>query len=334
MNTHSHQKFETFLRRAGLLSPAESAIFSRLDGGVSSDIWRVETPQGLFCIKSALAKLKVDQDWYAPVERNAYEVAWMRKANEIVPGIAPEILADNAKDGMFAMTYIPPETHSNWKTCLSKGQINPDFARKVGDTISSIHTNTMNDTKTELQFCSDSIFHAIRLEPYLEATAKIHPQLSGILIGLSQITAQTKTALIHGDISPKNILVGPDGPKILDAECACYGDPAFDLAFCLNHFLLKCLWKPDFCEGYLMCFDSMVSGYNDKVGNGTESIEVRAARLLPALMLGRIDGRSPVEYLTTEDSRNHIRRISTDLLKNPPTKLADIRRQWHNSLKS
>jgi len=334
MTASAPQRFEAFLHQAGLLEPTETATFFPLEGGVSSDIWRVETMGGTLCIKSALAKLKVDRDWYAPVERNAYEVAWMRQANQIVPGTAPEILADDPESGLFVMSYLPPETYPNWKTRLSEGHIDPKFAYKVGEAISSIHTHTMNDPQTEEQFRSDDIFHAIRLEPYLEATAENHPELKPSLMALSQVTSKTKSALTHGDVSPKNILVGPDGPVILDAECAWYGDPAFDLAFCLNHFLLKCLWKPDFTAGYLSCFDAMVSGYRNTMHSGYDDIELRAARLLPGLMLGRVDGRSPVEYLTTEISRNHLRRVATDLLKKPPSKLADIRQHWHNSLKS
>ena len=332
MTASALRKFKTFLHEAGLLTPDETATFTPLDGGVSSDIWRVETNGGTLCIKSALAKLKVDMDWYAPVARNAYEVAWMQKANQIVPGTAPQILAADPENGLFVMTYLPPETYPNWKTRLSEGHADPGFAYKVGDIISRIHTDTMNDPEIEQQFRSDDIFHAIRLEPYLEATADVHPELKLALMGLSLTTSKTKAALIHGDVSPKNILVGPNGPVILDAECAWYGEPAFDLAFCLNHFLLKCLWKPDFIEDYLSCFDAMVSGYHNRMGAGYADIELRAARLLPGLMLGRVDGRSPVEYLTSESSRNHLRRVSIELLKNPPSKLADIRQHWHNSL--
>ncbi len=60
---------------------------------------------------------------------------------------------------------------------------------------------------------------------------------------LSAGTLAAKIALVHGDVSPKKVPAGPRGPVFLDAECAWYGDPAFDLAFCLNHLLLKCLWN-------------------------------------------------------------------------------------------
>jgi Ser/Thr protein kinase RdoA (MazF antagonist) len=103
---------------------------------------------------------------------------------------------------------------------------------------------------------------------------------------------------VHGDVSPKNILVGPRGPVFLDAECAWYGDPAFDLAFCLNHLLLKCIWVPKAAEGFLACFRALSGAYLEKFSPG--NLEERAARLLPALHLARVDGKSPVEYLDEE----------------------------------
>ena len=66
------------LLRLGLIRQGEKPRFARLTGGVSSDIWLVETANGLVCVKRALAKLRVQADWYAPIERNAFEAEWRR----------------------------------------------------------------------------------------------------------------------------------------------------------------------------------------------------------------------------------------------------------------
>ena len=56
------------LARMALLAPgAPVPPAEPLAGGVSSDIWRVDLPQGPVCVKRALAKLKVAADWRAPV---------------------------------------------------------------------------------------------------------------------------------------------------------------------------------------------------------------------------------------------------------------------------
>src|SRR5258707_15699774 len=135
-------------------------------------------------------------------------------------------------------------------------------------------------------FPTGRIFEALRLEPYLRATGKRHPDLRSKLDGLADRTAATASALVHGDVSPKNILTGPAGPVFLDAECAWYGDPAFDLAFCLIHLLLKCLWTPAAASKFLDCFDSMYTNYREGVTlEPAAELEAPAAALLPALFL-------------------------------------------------
>jgi len=328
MNTSPTLRFDRFLRKSGLLGATEQALYEPLTGGVSSDIWLVRTDTLTLCLKAALARLNVKQDWYVPVDRNAYEAAWLRMAGEIIPRAVPKILAEDSSDGLFAMTYFPPDTHLNWKTTLADGTTDPAFACAVGTAIARIHSETTNDPAVERQFATDAIFHAIRLEPYLEATATRHPDLASVLFNLSRTCAHTRLALIHGDVSPKNILVGPDGPVFLDAECACYGDPAFDLAFCLNHLLLKCLWKPPYSRGYIACYTALIDGYRSVLPDRFSDINGRAARLLPGLMLGRIDGRSPVEYLTDGNHKELVRTVAANLLLSAPSGLDKVLATW------
>ncbi len=139
--------------------------------------------------------------------------------------------------------------------------------------------------------------------------------------------------MIHGDVSPKNILLGPDGPVFLDAECACIGDPAFDIAFCLNHFLLKCLWTPSAKNDFIACFDAMASNYLSTVDwENSDILEQRAASLLPALFLARVDGKSPVEYIRKESDREKVRQCARALLFKPPSRLIDAANAWEKEL--
>ena len=155
----------------------------------------------------------------------------------------------------------------------------------------------------------------------------MHPDLAHALKRLAAETAAQSRALVHGDVSPKNILVADHGPVFLDAECAWYGDPAFDLAFCLNHLLLKCLWTPSARAAFLDCFDSLSSAYLR--GVPFEDVEKRTASLLPALLLARIDGKSPVEYLT-DQQKQVVRNIARELIPTA-TSLQQIRQAWQRS---
>jgi aminoglycoside phosphotransferase (APT) family kinase protein len=327
------RELAAWLVHAGLVEDDGAMRAEPLTGGVASDIWLVQAGGRRFAVKRALAKLKVARDWRAPVSRNGNEVEWLLEAGRIVPDAVPRVLAHDARVGAFAMDFLRPEDHPVWKNELKAGRADPAFAASVGRAIAAIHGATAHSATRAARFDTDAIFHSIRLEPYLEATAEAHPDLADQLMALSRDTLATKIALVHGDVSPKNILVGPKGPVFLDAECAWYGDPAFDLAFCLNHMLLKCLWVPASRAAYLASFDALATAYLDSVGwEPREKIEARAARLLPGLLLARVDGKSPGEYITTDADKDRVRRVARPLIATPPTTLAAIRDAWEEEL--
>lgn len=328
-------EFAQALRELGIAA-ADRLTGAPLAGGVSSDIWRIDTPRGPVCAKRALPKLRVAADWHAPIARNRYESRWMQVAAEAVPGSAPRVLGQHDELGVLVMEYLDPERHAVWKQCLRDGKIDAAFARGVGDTLARIHSHAAARPELAAQFDSDAIFFDIRLEPYLLATAQKHPDLAPALRALVEQTRMHKVALVHGDASPKNILVGPYGqPLLLDAECAWWGDPAFDLAFCLNHLLLKCLWVPSALSALINAFDALARAYLRGVDwEPVAELERRAAALLPGLLLARVDGKSPVEYLTGEPQWRPVRHCASMLLRQPVTRLAEVAAAWSWELES
>ncbi len=321
------------LARMGLLRPDDTPRFRPLGGGVSSDIWRVEAGARRFCVKRALPRLRVAADWRVPVARNRYEAAWLRTVAGILPEAVPELLGEDREGGLFAMAWLDPGTHPPWKGELLAGRIDPAAAAAVGRALARIHGETAGRPEIARRFATDGLFHALRLEPYLEATARAHPRVAERLHRLAATTARHRFVLVHGDVSPKNILLGPRGPVFLDAECAWYGDPAFDLAFCLNHLLLKAVHRPDRCEPLLAAYaalhDAYLAGIRFAPATG---LAERVARLLPGLLLARIDGKSPVEYLETEAQRAFVRETAIRLLWEPPARPEAIAALWQREL--
>ena len=315
--------------RMAIVSADQHVRLTPLDGGVSSDIYLAELPSRVICVKRALPKLKVAADWRAPVGRSRYEVEWMRVAGGIVPAAVPEILGEDRESGAFAMAYLAPDAHPLWKSQLRDGAIDTGMAAAVGDVLGRIHAATADRPEIAARFPTDDIFFAIRLEPYLVATAVAHPDLAPRLFALVETTRHTKRALVHGDFSPKNLLIGPDGPVILDAECAWYGDPAFDVAFVLNHLLLKGAWKPQWRNRYVDSYDALFAAHAAHVHwEPAAALAARTAALLPALMLARIDGKSPVEYLTDEAVKDDVRAFARALLATPVTDPREIAARW------
>src|SRR5216684_5462768 len=74
------------LVRLGLIRAGQPVTAERLTGGVSSDIWKVAAGDRVFCVKRAMARLAVKEEWLAPVERNRYERLWYETASARVPG--------------------------------------------------------------------------------------------------------------------------------------------------------------------------------------------------------------------------------------------------------
>ena len=326
------KEFVRALQELGL-SNSSALQGSPLTGGVSSDIWCIETENGLVCAKRALSKLRVVADWRAPVERNLYEARWLQVAHLASAGCAPELLGQHAELGVLVMRFLPPADFRVWKKELHAGHVEPTTAKELGQILSSIHSYAAKRPELAQEFPTEKIFFEIRLAPYLIATAEQHPNLASALLALVAQTQKNAKTLVHGDVSPKNILLGAHGPVLLDAECATWSDPAFDLAFCLNHLLLKCLWTPSSSSDFLNSFDVLAQTYLQAVDwEHPQELEARAARLLPGLLLARVDGKSPVEYITLDKQKNMVRRIASASLLNPPSQLQHIAQAWAKEL--
>lgn len=321
---------QALLSGAGLL-PADVAItLVPLTGGVSCDVWRVDH-QGkpVAVVKRALAQLKVEAEWFAPVDRTESEVRWLKRASTIVPGLAPRILADDPVDHIFAMDYLSPDQHPVWKDELFAGRVDVGFAAAVGRDLAKLHSATANDADIAHEFDTGDLFADLRIDPFLRHVAGRHPNLSVRLLQLADDLASTKVALVHGDVSPKNILIGPSGPVLLDAECAVYGDPAFDAAFCLAHLLLKLVHLPQNAQAMRQSAQALAENYLAGADwEPVDQLSTRTGDLLAALLLARIDGKSPAPYIQDPAEQGRIRDAAMFCLSHPPRSLAELIAGW------
>lgn len=308
------------LLSAAGLDPRAAFEVSPLTGGVSSDIVRIRLADGRdLCAKRALPQLKVAAHWAAPLERNHYEAAWLRLTGEIVPGAAPRVLAEERAQGAVLLEYLAADAHLLWKDELLAGRVDPRTAIAVASVLGRIHAATLGDAAVAAAFPTDHLIEALRLDPYLRHTASRHPDCAVAILEVLRATMASKLALVHGDVSPKNILISKRDhhPILLDAECAWYGDPAFDAAFCLNHLLLKSVHMPVLKDDLLNQAIAFAAEWLSHFPPALRpALDGRAAALLPCLMLARIDGKSPVEYLN-EASRQTVRTLSIPMIWRP-----------------
>ncbi|MFO1486084.1 MAG: aminoglycoside phosphotransferase family protein [Verrucomicrobiaceae bacterium] len=301
------------LQQSGLV--AGNPRLTPMPGGVSSDIVLVESSQGRLVVKAALEKLRVRDDWFADVSRNRVEQDFFEYAAPIIPDSVPRILGGGK--GWFAMEYLGEMP--NWKTKLLAGEVDLSTARLAGEVLGRLHAASWLDDTARQRFATLTNFHALRIEPYLLTTASRVPEVGDLLREEAARLALTQLALVHGDYSPKNLLVGPQRLIVLDAECAWFGDPAFDAAFLLTHLHLKALLHPQ----VIKLVPAFWSAYTHACGH---DLEQRTVKLLLCLLLARVHGKSPVEYLS-EAQRSHITRFVIAHLPNLPS-LAELTSSW------
>ena len=301
------------LRGAGLVGEGD-VVLEPLTGGVSCDVWKVETPSGPIVVKRPLPQLRVAAEWHAPVERGQSEVRWLRRARGVDPRLAPEVLAELPTGHAVAMRFLPG--CPVWKDELVAGRVDGDFAAAVGRGIVKVHSATANDATDRDAFPNDAMFRALRVDPFLLHVARNDAELAPTLNALADDLMSRKIALVHGDVSPKNILVSADGPVFLDAECAVYGDPAFDLAFCTTHLLLKAVWLGD--ARLQEAAVGIVAAYRAGIDwEDADGLLLRAGQLTAGLLLARVEGKSPAPYLTDPEHQRIVRDQARALILAP-----------------
>ncbi len=321
----------TALRQNGLVRSA-SPVIEPLTGGVSSDIIKIVDGDRCLVVKRALAKLKVKDDWFADTGRNNVEQLFLQRVGAMVPHAVPRLLFADASAGWFAMEYLGGELQ-NWKTALLRGDATPEHAKQAGELLGTIHRETWGRPAVAREFSTWRNFHQLRVEPYLETSARRVPDLAPWLLAEAASLGQTALALVHGDFSPKNMLVAPGRLVLLDAEVAWYGDPAFDLAFFLTHLHLKGLYHAASPKPYLDLANTFWAAYVAALGATADAeLEARTVRLTLCLLLARVHGKSPVEYLTEPHQRDTVTAFVHRHLPRPPMRVADLTSAWLSAL--
>jgi len=302
-----------------------------LGGGVSSEIYLVNDGPAQFVVKRALAKLKVRDEWFADIGRNSTERKFLEIVGAMLPGSVPKVYFANTERGYFGMEFISGD-FVNWKQLLMNGNCRQQHAKAAASIIGGVHRRTTGDESVRKQFDTTACFHQLRIEPYLLTTGARHPELQEMFEAEAHRVEGTRQALVHGDFSPKNILIGKDRMVLLDCEVAWYGDPLFDVAFLLNHFFLKALYHApentrmeEMVKSFWREYVRITSGVSD------DAREKLLVPLLLMLMLARMDGKSPVEYLSSA-KQEFTRQFVGKYLVLSSLKLDELAERWFAQL--
>ena len=316
-----------YLRRRGLLDATAPATATRLAGGVSGGVFGVDAGRAQMVVKQALPRLRVQADWTADPGRILTEAAALRLAATITPGAVPPVIDIDPGPHTLVMGRAPA-TWRPWKQDLLGGQVAIPVARRLGVLLAAWHAGTASDPEVAGSFGDQTVFTDLRIDPFYHATARAHPDLASAISALADRLLSDAVCLIHGDFSPKNVLTSgelTDSSRVwvLDWEVAHYGDPVFDLAFLLSHLVCKAVHRPG--TDYRTASAAFLQSYRLAAAPTPRPADEGGylAAQTACLVLARVDGMSPVDYLT-EAQRGRARTLARAALATPPADPLDL----------
>jgi 5-methylthioribose kinase len=326
-----------WLRRSGRIGAEEAPEVQLLRGGVSNRTVRVARPDGeAWVLKQALPKLRVAEDWYSSPERIHREAAGLRWLSDLLPaGSVPRFAWEDREEHVLAMSAVP-EPHENLKELLLRGAEGGGlrWLEPLGELLATIHRRG-RERREDLahEFADAGFFHSLRAEPYYGFTARRLPAAADFLGALLEETGRCRVTLVHGDFSPKNVLVHAGRLILLDHEVIHFGDPAFDVGFSLAHLLSKAHHLTRDRAAFLEGARSYWRAYEAALGSTAwaPGLEERSVRHTLGCLLARVAGRSPLEYLD-EVERVRQREAVLAIIGAPPGTVPGLVDAWETEL--
>ena len=290
--------FETVLeamRAAGRIG-GHSTV-RRLSGGVSSFIAVVGEDGDPWVLKAARHRLDVRDDWTADPRRAHREGAILAALDgSLGPLRVPRIYRIHHDPPVLEMEWLPPPA-VNWKAELLAGRVDLGVVDALARGMAVLHQLAVPAPIADP--AGAGLFDSLRLDPYYRHVAARRREHAVALERLiADCTGYRPARLVHGDFTPKNVLA-TDGPSVLlDWEVIHAGDPSFDLGMLSAHLLLKaCRDRSAPGNPLWRAAAVLARAYDGPADPGL------AVRHTGAIMLARLWGKSPVEYLTGEPER-------------------------------
>jgi 5-methylthioribose kinase len=329
-----------YLRSRGQLEPGESATAQVLSGGVSNMVIHVARPgSDDMVLKQARPQLNVAEPWYCSVERIWREVDVLTicstllhecRADDAFEVDVPRLLFTDRDNYLYAMSAAPAG-HVVWKRELLSGVARNDVARACGTLLGTLHGRSWHDGALARQLDDRQFFYDLRLDPYYRQIAAVHKDLAPRIERLIAAVCRERHCLVHGDFSPKNLLLHGHRLLLIDFEVGHYGDPGFDVGFFLSHLLLKAFYHAPDSGPWFDLIDSFWSGYRaateDLVSpDDFNALLERGILNCAACALARLDGRSKIDYLHDHARRDAVRELCRSIFESQPAQWADARR--------
>lgn len=336
MNIEQPEQLLEYLRSSGRIGVDERVRIRNLHGGVSNRTVYVERPNGeQWVLKQALEKLRVPIEWTCSPERIYREALGLRWLEKIVPARVPGFVFEDREHYLLAM-YAVPEPHENWKVMLLDGRLRFDHIDAFARLLADIHDDGYHHREEVAGDLGDlSFFEALRLEPYYTFTAREVERASAFLHDLIERTRRRRLTLVHGDYSPKNILITDQNLVLLDHEVIHVGDPAFDLGFSMTHLLSKAHHVRSRRSGFVDAAKRYWNRYYEAVREAewSRQLESHAVAHTLGCLLARVAGKSRLEYMSDLERKRQQTSV-LELIENRPTTMPDLIERFHHEIDS
>ena len=314
------------LRQMDLLASGDLPRVTTLASSTTTRVYRVDLGWGTVCVKRAMLNGPGDVEALA-LERVSAEIAWFKVACDVAPGVAPAVLGSLPGAGVFAMDYLEPDEFPSWQSRIAAGRLEPWAAAELGHLVGRLHAASAHSTVVRERFDARTAFKMLALGPRLRQAASAHPDCGPALARLEESLAATQLALVHGALSPDNLLLGPRGPVLIDADCAHSGDPMFDVATCLGALAARMVGHSQHRAELVSAYDAFYRSYFAHVTwEISEHAEARAAALLPALLLADL-----AAHASSADRRRQCA-TAYAMLSDPSRRLDDFCVRWLEAL--
>ncbi len=314
-----------FARARGWIGPGPATV-EALGGGVSNAVLRVQAGEYTLILKQSRPQLRTRDAWFSDLDRVYREQEVMEALHPLLPsGVVPKVLHADRSNYVFAMSSAPAEAR-NWKLQLLAGDVDLDLGERIGTVLGRLHQTTAANVAAFERFRERTVFGQLRVEPFYRRVQERRPEVAAVVAPLIDRLWDSAEALCHGDYSPKNILTHERTFTLVDYETAHLGDPTMDLGFCASHLILKAVKVAAARDRLLELVRRFWNGYgNEAKFRPLPELEVRGVAHCGVCLLARVDGTSPVDYLTEEEQRESVRRLGRLIL------LGGVR-TWHEVL--
>jgi 5-methylthioribose kinase len=313
-----------YLRSTGHLPPGPASV-TALGWGVSNAVLRVETAEGRFILKQSRPQLRTRDLWLSDIDRVYREQEVMEVLAPLLPeSVVPRVLFVDRPNYLFAMTHAPLEARV-WKETLLGGEIDLSLGELAGTVLGRMHQATGEQLHLIEPFADRNVFVQLRVDPFYRRIQERCPDVADAVVPLIADLLTKREALCHGDYSPKNILAHSTGFTLVDYETAHLGDPTMDLGFFLSHLILKAIKRRTDRDRFFELTRAFWRGYEREVTfRPLAELQARGIGHFGLCVLARIDGTSPVDYLTDEADREAARRLGRRVLLERPATWEEV----------